>query len=174
MKVKNVIGYFDCRKYVKNVQRASRQMVEADGRINLSVMFTDEQLPAEIAEFANKSKKSGINYVTFKVFTKNCKIYTAVAKLVPFPKLENIDGGKFEVNIDFSIKHGTGTELNGCYANAIQVLRRADNPFDVEDGYSEDVFSSEQQADPFATPTIAKPVVTPQAPAECDDDDLPF
>jgi len=161
MKLTKISGYFDCRKYQKGVQRQARPMVAAGERVNFSVAFPDEFLPAEIAEFSNRSEKSGLNYVTFKVFPKNVKVYTAAAKQIDFPPLEKLDGGKFEVNIDFSIKHGTGTELNGCYLNAIQVLRRADNPFEAEEGYSDDAFGSND--DPFSTPaplTTAPPQAT--------------
>ncbi len=172
MKIKNVSGYFDCRQYAKNVNRASRVMVADGGRINFSVGFTDEELPAEIAMFAKKSEKSGINYVIFKVFPKNCKMYTASAKLIDFPTNDKLDGGKFEVNLEISIKHGDGTELNGCYCNAIQVVRRADNPFDAVEGADDEVFEA---SDPFATPAPAPTAQPTQpTPATTKDEDIPF
>ncbi len=140
MKLTKLQGYFDCRKYQKGVQRGSRLMVEAGGRINLSVAFSSEDLPSEISEFAKKSDTSGLYYLSFKLFPKNTKCFTAGAKLIDFPSYDKIDGGKFEFNVDFSIKHGTGTELNGCYVNQIQILRRCDNAFAAEEGYDEDVF----------------------------------
>ena len=47
-----------------------------------------------------------------------------------------MDGGKFEVNMEISIKHGDAKkmELNGAYVNNMQIIRRADNPFDVVEG----------------------------------------
>lgn len=164
MKAKNITGFFDCRKYQKGVVRQQRAMVAPGERINFSVGFeTLEAVPEEMREFATKSEKSGFYYVSVKIFPKNCKVYTPSAKIVAFPELEKIDGGKFEINLEASIKHGTGTELNGIYANAIQVLRRADNPFDAEDG--DDAIFEERQ-----------PVAIKEAPAVAPTggSDLPF
>ena len=137
MKTGKIIGNFDCRVWKKDTPKQARQMVEAGGRINLSVGFDDaeiEEMPG-VAEFTRKSEKNGKNYVNIKVFPKNCRIYTASAKQVDFPDFKKIDGGRFEVIVDFTIKHGNGgTDLNGLYANAIQIIRRADNPFEAIEG----------------------------------------
>ena len=163
MKAKNLTGFFDCRKYQKGVVRQQRALVATGERINFSVGFANEsEVPEEMREFATKSEKSGFFYVSVKIFPKNCKVYTPSAKIVEFPALEKIDGGKFEINLEYSVKHGTGTELNGIYANAIQVLRRADNPFDVEDG----------DESMFEQPTTAVKEQHATVPAE--GNDLPF
>ena len=167
-KLTNLTGFFDCRKYKKDVARASRVMCEKEERVNLIISLDESELTEEIKEFANLSEKSGRWFVTFKIFPKNCKIYTASAKQVNFPDFEKIDGGKFEINIDFSIKHGTGTELNGCYANAIQIIRRADIPFDVVDG--DDNFTT----DTVPTPSAAVPTPSDTVPTPSDGADLPF
>ena len=177
MKLTKISGYFDCRKYKKGVKRQDRQMLPQGERVNFSVAFPDEFLPAEIAEFSNRSEKNGLNYVTFKVFPKNVKVYTAAVKQIDFPDNEKLDGGKFEVNIDFNIKHGDTTQMeqNGCYVNAIQVLRRADNPFEAEEGYSDDAFGSND--DPFSTPaplTTAPPQATYESKPTEAPDVLPF
>ena len=122
-------------------------MVEAGNRINLSVGFEEADLTDEMKEFAHLHEKSGKYYINIKVFPKNCKIYTASAKQVEFPDFTKIDGGRFEVIIDYSIKHGKGTELNGLYANAIQIIRRADNPFEPVEGGSDDFTSGLQNAE---------------------------
>ena len=122
-------------------------------------------MPEDMREFATKSEKSGFFYVSVKIFPKNCKVYTPSAKIVEFPELEKIDGGKFEINLEYSVKHGTGTELNGIYANAIQVLRRADNPFDVEDG-DDSMFDEKRST---AAPTAERPAAVP-----AEGNDLPF
>ena len=145
-KLRGILGYFDCRQYKADVPRQNRKMIAAGGRINFSAGFTDEELPEEIKPFANKSEKSGLNYVNFKVFTSNCKLYTASAKLIPFDfEKYEMDGGKFEVNMDISIKHGDPKkmELNGCYCNAMQIIRRADNPFDAVEGGDDSWVSGE-------------------------------
>ena len=56
-----------------------------------------------------------------------------------------IESPKFEVNMEISIKHGDASkmELNGCYCNALQIIRRADNPFDVVEGGDESWVSGE-------------------------------
>lgn len=100
----------------KDTPKAARAMAEAGNRINLSVGFEEADLTDEIKEFAHLHEKSGKYYINIKVFPKSCKIYTASAKQVEFPDFKLIDGGRFEVIIDYSIKHGTGTELNGFQA----------------------------------------------------------
>ena len=147
MKTKQVTGTFDCRVWKKDTPKAARTMVEAGNRINLSVGFEEADLTDEIKEFAHFSERVSRWYVNVKVFPKNCKIYTASAKQVEFPDFTKIDGGRFEVIIDYSIKHGTGTELNGLYANAIQIIRRADNPFEPVEGGSDDFTSGLQNAE---------------------------
>ena len=147
MKTEKVIGTFDCRIWKKDTPKAARAMVEAGNRINLSVGFEEADLTDEIKEFAHFSERVSRWYVNVKVFPKNCKIYTASAKQVEFPDFTKIDGGRFEVIIDYSIKHGTGTELNGLYANAIQIIRRADNPFEPVEGGSDDFTSGLQNAE---------------------------
>ena len=139
-KLNRATGFFDCREYKKGTKRSERKMVAEGGRINLSIGLQESELTDEIREFARLHEKSGRWFVAFKVFQKNCKAYTASAKEITFPTNEQLDGGQFEVNIDFSVKHGTGTELNGLYANKIQFIRKIDNSFEaVEDG-SDDIF----------------------------------
>lgn len=136
-KIENVTGFFDCRQYKINTARSSRVMIENGGRITFSVAFTDEELEQhpELKDFAKKSEKSGLNYIGFKIFPKNCKLYTSSAQQIEFPDNKILDGGRFDANIYYTTKYGIGTELNGVYVNAIQIIRRADNPFDeVEDG----------------------------------------
>jgi hypothetical protein len=134
-KLNRAVGFFDCREYKKGTKRSERKMAAEGSRVNFSVGLAESELTDEIREFARLHEKSGKHFVAFKVFPKNCKAYTASAKEVAFPTNDKIDGGQFEVNIDFSVKHGTGTELNGLYANKIQFIRKVDNSFEaVEDG----------------------------------------
>ena len=138
MKTKQVIGTFDCRVWKKDTPKAARQMVAQGDRISLSVGFEETDLTDEMKEFAHLHEKSGKYYINVKVFPKSCKIYTASARQVDFPDYKAIDGGRFEVIVDFTIKHGTGTDLNGLYANAIQIIKRADNPFEPVEGGNDD------------------------------------
>ena len=147
MKTKQVTGTFDCRVWKKDTPKAARLMVSQGDRINLSVGFDEADLTEEMKEFAHLHEKSGKYYINIKVFPKSCKIYTASAKQVEFPDYKLIDGGRFEVIVDYSIKHGTGTELNGLYANAIQIIRRADNPFEPVEGGSDDFTAGLQNAE---------------------------
>lgn len=135
-----VNGFFDCREYKKGTKRSERKMVADGARINLSVGFEENQLTDTIREFARFHEKSGKWFATFKVFPKNCKAYTASAKEINFPSNEQLDGFTFELNIDFSVKHGTGTELNGLYANKIQFVKKIDNSFDAVEDASDDIF----------------------------------
>ena len=147
MKTTKVTGTFDCRIWKKDTPKAARQMVAQGDRINLSVGFEEADLTDEMKEFARLHEKSGKYYINVKVFPKSCKIYTASARQVDFPDYKSIDGGRFEVVIDFTIKHGTGTDLNGLYANAIQIIKRADNPFEPIDGGNDDFLAGETKQD---------------------------
>ena len=150
MKTKKVIGTFDCRIWKKDTPKAARAMVAQGNRVILSVGFEEADLTDEMKEFAHLHDKSGKYFINIKVFPKNCKIYTASARQVDFPDYKSIDGGRFEVVIDFTIKHSTGTELtefNGLYANAIQIIKRADNPFEPIDGGNDDFLAGETKPD---------------------------
>ena len=141
-----VNGFFDCREYKKGTKRSERKMVADGTRVNLSVGFEENQLTDAIREFAHLHEKSGRWFANFKVFPKNCKAYTASAKEIQFPTNDKIDGYTFEVNIDFSVKHGTGTELNGLYANKIQFIKKVDNSFEVVSGATDDIFLEKMQS----------------------------
>jgi len=162
---KILTGTLDCRQYKKDTPRSSRPYIEDGGRISLTVGLSEDEhaeLSDEIKQFARKSSKNERYYLTFKVFPKNCKLYTASAKQVEFPQNLAIDGARVDCKIEFSIKHGTGTELNGLYANAIQIIRRADNPFDAVEGGDDDFIN--QQPDPVQAITEEKiQVVDPAA-----------
>ena len=147
MKTEKVIGTFDCRIWKKDTPKAARAMVPQGDRVSLSVGFEEADLTDEMKEFARLHEKSGKYYINVKVFPKSCKIYTASARQVDFPDYKSIDGGRFEVVIDFTIKHGTGTDLNGLYANAIQIIKRADNPFEPIDGGNDDFLAGETKPD---------------------------
>lgn len=149
MKTEKVIGTFDCRIWKKDTPKAARTMVAQGDRVNLSVGFEEADLTEEMKEFARLHEKSGKYYINIKVYPKNCKIYTASAKQVEFPDFKKIDMSRFEMVIDFSIKHGTKgtTELNGLYANAIQIIRRADNPFEPVAGGNDDFTSGVQSTE---------------------------
>jgi hypothetical protein len=69
------------------------------------------------------------------VFPNNIKAFSASAQVIDFPTNEQLDGNSFLINIETSIKHGTGTELNGVYVNKIQFIKRANESFEaIEDG----------------------------------------
>lgn len=148
MKTGKVIGNFDCRVWKKDTPKAARQMVAQGERINLSVALDEADLTEELKEFARFHEKSGKWYANVKVFPKSCKVFTASTKQIDFPDYQKIDGGRFEVVVDFVVKHGTGTELNGLYANAIQIIKRADIPFEPIAGANDD-FLAGNTPDPF-------------------------
>ena len=150
MKTKKVVGSFDCRVWKKDTPKQARQMVAQGERINLSVAFDEADLTDEVKEFARFHEKSGKWYANVKVFPKSCKIFTASTKQIDFPDYKKIDGGRFEVVVDYVIKHGKEktTELNGLYANAIQIIKRADVPFEPVAGASDD-FLAGNAPDPF-------------------------
>ena len=111
MKTEKIIGNFDCRVWKKDTPKAARQFVPQGERINLSVGLEEADLTDEMREFANLHEKSGKYYINIKVFPKSCKIYTASTKQVEFPDYKLIDGGRFEVIVDFTIKQLTATKV---------------------------------------------------------------
>lgn len=174
---KILTGTFDCRQYKKDTPRNSRPLVEDGGRINLTVGFDESEfslLDEEIKAFGRKSSKNERYYLTFKVFSKNCKLYTASAKQVEFPVNMAIDGARVDCKVEFSVKHGTGTELNGLYANAIQIIRRADNPFDAIEGGDDDFLNTAPEADPLAAPVEKIAIAEPMTEGKVDKNGLPF
>lgn len=173
--LKNVSGYFDCRVFKSGVPRNNRVMVDNHGRINLSASFEEGSLPESIKEFAKLSEKSGKYFVSFKIFPKNCKLYNSKAKQIPFPDNSLLDGKKFLVNIIFNIKHGTGTELNGCYVNSLQIVKDLTNPFDAVDDGDEDVFNVEvEKRESGITKHRVPDTTQPTAQNNEGSDDLPF
>ena len=140
MKTRKVVGSFDCRVWKKDTPKQARQMVAQGERINLSVAFDEADLTDELKEFARFHEKSGKWFANIKVFPKSCKIFTASTKQIDFPDYQKIDGCRFEVVVDFVVKHGKEktTDLNGLYANAIQIIKRADVPFEPVVGVSDD------------------------------------
>lgn len=133
MMIKNVTGFVDARQYKKGTPRSNRAIVDVNGRINLSVGFEEAEIPTEIKEFASLHEKSGKWFVTFKIFP-HAKWYNHKAQKIEKLSNEELDGMMLIVNLDFNIKHGTGTEPNGCYVNSIQIVRDASNPFEAVDG----------------------------------------
>jgi hypothetical protein len=135
MKVSNVTGFFDCRVYKKDTKRGQRPMSKQGDRINLSLSFDADTIPEEFKEFAKASSKNEKLYLSCKVFPNNIKAFSASAQVIDFPTNEQLDGNSFLINIETSIKHGTGTELNGVYVNKIQFIKRANESFEaIEDG----------------------------------------
>lgn len=159
--------FFDCREYKKGTARHERKMVIDGGRINLSIGFQESDLTDEIREFAKLHEKSGKWFASFKVFPKNCKAYNASGKEVAFPTNDKLDGGQFEANLDFSVKHGTGTELNGLYLNRIQFIKKVDNAFEAVEGGDDDIFNDTPASGPARTEPKA------EIPA-AESSDLPF
>ena len=124
MKTEKVIGTFDCRIWKKDTPKAARQMVAQGDRINLSVGFEEADLTDEMKEFARLHEKSGKYYINVKVFPKSCKIYTASARQVDFPDYKSIDGGRFEVIVDFTIKQNENKNIKQSTDNLVSVVFR--------------------------------------------------
>ena len=153
-KLNRAIGFFDCRIYKKGTTRQERKMSPEGARINLSIGFEENELTDEIREFAKLHEKSGKWFASFKIFPKNCKAYNASGKETAFPPNSKIDSASFEVNVDFSVKHGDTTqmELNGLYVNKIQFIKKNDSTFEpVADG-DDSIFDQNAQAVPIPAP----------------------
>ena len=56
MKLEKIEGYFDCRKFKSGLSRNQREFNTYGERINFSVGFADEFLPAELLNLQTKVK----------------------------------------------------------------------------------------------------------------------
>ena len=194
MKVSRVQCFFDCRVYKKDTKRNQRPLSKNGDRINISIgcKEDDPNFNADFKEFARKHETSGLFYLSVKAFPNNLKTFNASAQSIAFPSNEILDGNSYILNMEYSVKHGTGTELNGIYANKIQFIKQVNNDFDaVEDG-DDNVFGQKPAApSPLSTRVSENipqhemfegaksaienpPVRTPQPLAPSADDDLPF
>jgi hypothetical protein len=164
MKTTKLNGYFDVRKYAKNVERTKRALYGENETITFGVSFAPNELPAELKEFAleytNKNGEPRVA-VQFKI-SRNCKWYDG--NNLPLPKpLENgtyspLEGKRCKVQAYCSVLHGDPSkrQATGLWADAVKVT------FDTDEcPFGAPVLSADSL--PSVTPA---PSEIPQEPAQ--------
>lgn len=125
-------AYFDCRQFVKGVERKNRRLVGETERININFQVPEEDV-ALWEGFAKRveSIEGDRFYVNAKIFP-NAKWFDRFGSIAK-PDNASLDGKGWEVNIKTSIKHGKDKlDSNGVYVNGIQLLSE-DAPFQFEE-----------------------------------------
>lgn len=124
-------GYFDVREFEPNSEYAKRKM-KPDGNQISFTWITDAE-PIEFKEFMRvyQSKSGETRWaVTFKISSK-CRFFNAAAEQMQRPTNEELDMGRYEVRIYYSVLRGDASrhEAYGYWANAIQLYGVVSNPF---------------------------------------------
>lgn len=187
MKTSKLQGYFDVRKYAKNVERTKRALCGENETITFGVSFAPNELPAELKEFAreytNKNNEARVA-VQFKV-SRNCKWYdgnTYKPMSKPLDEAHTysvLEGKKYEVVIDYTALHGDVSKLeaHGFWANAILLKECDTNPFAEEAAAAGVPLQADAPVDaPSDAPATDAVEAVKQATITNDngDDELPF
>lgn len=129
MRLDNVIGYFDCRKFDARKARADRQMLEDSQQVAFNMTFAPDTLPESVAEFAKEfERKDGSK--AFGIYVRvgaKCKFFrkeNGMVKQVARPTNEELDGERWEVCLDLATLHGDASkkEASGYWANGILLV----------------------------------------------------
>lgn len=131
----NLEGYFDVREYNAKKERKEWKIKEEGQTIEFSQIFSTENLPKELSEFAKlftRKDSTQACVVRFKIssrckwFGKNAEgKFTEMAK----PTNEELDGTRYQVAINYRTLHGDASkkEASGYWANGICILGTASN-----------------------------------------------
>ena len=137
MRMDNLSGYFDVRKYSAEKAQNERAYKSADSMVTFGVAFDPEHLPKELANRAKavQRKKDGSTYmlVKFKV-GKGCKWFEKQGgrvKEIARPANAELDGKRYDVCIDFRELNGDPTKQEACgyWVNAILIAEAESNYF---------------------------------------------
>lgn len=187
MKTSKLQGYFDVRKYAKNVERAKRALCGQNETIAFATTFAPNEVPEALKEFARDyTNKNGDQRVAvqFKV-SRNCKWYdgnTYQPMSKPLDEAHTysvLEGKKYEVVIDYTALHGDVSKLeaHGFWANAILLLKECDvNPFAEEAAAAGVPLADTTDAPATDAPATDAVEAVKQATITNDggDDELPF
>ena len=184
MKTTKLQGYFDVRKYAKNVERTKRALC-GDETIAFATTFAPNEVPEALKEFAREyTNKNGEQRVAvqFKV-SRNCKWYdgnTYKPMSKPLDEAHTysaLEGKKYEVVIDYTALHGDVSKLeaHGYWANAILLKECDTNPFAEEAAAAGVPLQAEAPADAPADASATDAVeAVKQITNDNGDDELPF
>lgn len=212
MKTGKQIAIFDCKQYNQKLPKEQWRVLSDDENVQCTVTFAISELPeifkvnGQIDEFvrpyssktekedAERQKRAITNdraAVRFKIGS-NCRWFDKFGHACVRPHNTDLDGKRFEVNIDFARKAkqpGNSLAPSGYWANAIMYREIEECPFAGEEFEKDDAPSDAEQAAPEAPAAqVAQPAqAVQQAPAQSapsvqaaqqakadDDGDLPF
>ena len=186
MKTSKLQGYFDVRKYAKNVERTKRALCGENETITFGVSFAPNEVPEALREFAREyTNKNGEQRVAVQIkVSRNCKWYdgnTYKPMSKPLDEAHTysvLEGKKYEVVIDYTALHGDVTKLeaHGFWANAILLKECDTNPFAEEAAAAgvplqADAPVADAPSDAPATDAVE---AVKQITNDNGDDDLPF
>ncbi len=167
----NLNGYFSVREYNAKKERKDWNIKAEGATIEFQQVFTTEDLPADLSEFAKVfEKKDGTKAcaVRFKIGSR-CKWFgkNEEGKFVeqPKPANEELDGKRFKVAINYNTLHGDASlkEASGYWANGICIIEEA----------SSSMFDDLNEPEPLQAVAQMQPM--PAVPQEQPNEDkLPF
>lgn len=137
MRMDDLSGYFDVRKYKAEKDQNERAFKAADDMVTFGVAFDPEHLPKELANRAKtvQRKKDGSTYmlVKFKI-GKGCKWFEKQGGRVheiARPANAELDGKRYDVCIDYCELNGDPKKLEACgyWVNAILIAEAESNYF---------------------------------------------
>lgn len=126
----NLEGYFNVREYNAKKERKEWKIKEEGQTIEFSQIFTTENLPKELSEFAKVfTRKDGSQacVVRFKI-SNHCKWFAKNDEgkfaEISKPENENLGEGRYTVAINYRTLHGDASkkEASGYWANGICIL----------------------------------------------------
>lgn len=126
MRVDNISGYFDVRKYKAGVRYADRDLKADSDVIMFNVRYTPENLPQDLAAYAKEHKNedgTSVFYVPFKVGAR-CKWFDKDGRPTERPTNAELDGERWTVCVDYRTLKGDPAKLEACghWANGILIL----------------------------------------------------
>lgn len=206
---------FDCKQYNAKLPKEQWRVLGDTENVQCTVTYALAELPdmfkqngqpdefvrlytskteKENAQHENRAAVNDRAAVRFKVGA-NCKWFDKYGHACERPHNTDLDGKRFEVNIDFARKAkqpGNNLAPSGYWANAIMYREIEECPFAGQEfekdetpdepepaarGYVQHFDNDEKPAAPAAAPQPQAPTAAPAAQAAAageDDGDLPF
>lgn len=137
MRMDDLSGYFDVRKYDAKKAPNDRALKSADSMVTFGVAFDPEHLPKELSNRAKavQRKKDGTTYMLVKFKIGNgCKWFEKQdgrVKEIERPSNEELDGKRYDVCVDYRELNGDPKKLEACgyWVNAILIAEAESNYF---------------------------------------------
>ena len=126
-------GYFDCRIYSATLPREQWQLKSESDTLRF-VVKTNELTIDGADDFAKQVENAGgtTSYLYIFKVGQFCQFYDKYARAIQRPSVEELDGTRYKVAINFVIKpkdDKTPTKPCGLWADAIMIDKIEFNPF---------------------------------------------